>query len=331
MGEDCDVAEQSTTARAPAIDAVLLVGFGGPSGPDEVLPFLRRVTRGRDVPAARLAAVAERYLTFGGVSPIRAQLDDLATALEAAVPLPVYAANRNSPPELDDVVGRMAADGIRRAVVLVMTAYSAPSACRAYRDAVQAVAAQVPGAPVLELAALVHDADGFRAPFVDGVRAALREHPDAALVFTAHSIPVEQAAVSRYVDQLRAVAAHVAGAVGRDDPVVVWQSRSGPPGVPWLEPDVASHLASLAAAGVRAVVVVPIGFTSDHMEVAFDLDVELQEQARSLGLTMVRVPTPGTDPRYVAALAASVQARRDDPSRTGDCCPDGDRCCLGRP
>ena len=319
-----------TPPTPAAVDAVLVVGFGGPEGPDEVMPFLRRVTAGRDVPDARLAAVASRYEAFGGISPIREQHRDLARHLDLALDLPVYAANRNSGPELRDAIRRMRDDGKRRSVVLLMTAYSAPSACRAYRDAVRAAAADVGDAPILELARLMHDDEGFRAPFVDGVRAALAAHPDAALVFTAHSIPAAQAEVSRYVGQLQDVADHVGAAVGRDDHTLVWQSRSGPPTVPWLEPDVASHLTALAERGVRAVVVVPIGFTSDHMEVAYDLDIELRAHAESLGITMVRVPTPGSDRRYVDALAWSVQERIDDRSIRGDACPDGLRCCLSR-
>ena len=316
------------SGESSPFDAALLVGFGGPAGPDEVLPFLRRVTEGRDVPEVRLAMVARRYEALGGVSPIREQHRALAAALGPRLPVPLYAANRNSPPELSEVIAQMAADGVRRAAVVLMTAYSAPSACRAYRDAVGTAAATVEGAPVLELARLVHDDDGFRAPFVDGVRAALANDMRAALVFTAHSVPVAQAAASRYVAQLQAVAAHVGSAAGRDDGVLVWQSRSGPPQVPWLEPDVATHLDAVAASGERSVVVVPIGFTSDHMEVAYDLDVELRAHAERLGLAFVRVATPGTDPRYVDALARSVLDRIEDPARTGDCCPDGLGCCL---
>jgi ferrochelatase len=314
-----------------AADAVLLVGFGGPAGPEEVMPFLRRVTAGRGVPESRLAVVAARYQSFGGVSPIRAQLDALAARLRERGGLPVYSANRNSAPELTDVIATMAADGVRRAVVVLMTAYSAPSACRAYRDAVHRAASLVPGAPLLELARLVHADEGFRAPFVDGLRAALERHPRAAVLFTAHSVPLAQAEVSRYVGQVRAVAEHVAAAVGRADPVVVWQSRSGPPQVPWLEPDIAEQLEVLAADGVDEVVVVPVGFTSDHMEVAYDLDVELAAAAARLGVTMVRVATPGTDDRYVAALVRSVEERRADPAVVGDACPDGAGCCLAPP
>jgi ferrochelatase len=312
------------------VDSVLVVGFGGPAGPEEVMPFLRRVTEGRGVHDDRLAEVAAHYARFGGVSPIVEQHRALAEAVGRALPLPVYAANRHSAPELPHVLGRMAADGRRRSVVLLMSAYSSWSGCRAYKEALTAASARTPGAPMLEVARKYHGERGFIDPFADGTRAALDSLPGAGLLFTAHSVPRWQAESSRYVGQLRHTADRVAAAVGRaGDWELVWQSRSGPPSSPWLEPDVVDRVRQRAPQASSGFVVVPIGFVSDHMEVLWDLDVELAGVCAELGLPMRRVATPGVDPRFVAMLAGLVRERLDAPQVGGDGCPDGAGCCPG--
>ena len=331
-------------------EALLLVSFGGPEGPDDVMPFLANVTRGRDVPPERLAEVAEHYQQFGGVSPINQQCRDLLAAIRAdfaanGLDLPVYWGNRNWHPMLADTVAQMRNDGVRRALAFVTSAYAGYSSCRQYLEDIAAARAAVgPDAPVIEKLRQYWDHPGFVEPHVDAVRAA-RERlgatpPDTTrLVFTAHSIPVSMAATAgpeggRYEAQLRETARLVAEAAAPDLPYdLVWQSRSGPPHVPWLEPDINDHLAALAAEGVRSVVVSPIGFVSDHLEVVWDLDTEAAGTAKRLGLDYVRAATPGTDPRFVAMVRELVLERLDPASprrRLGvlpawDTCPAG--CC----
>lgn len=316
----------------PAYDAFLLLSFGGPEGPDDVLPFLENVTRGRGVPAERLAEVAEHYYAAGGVSPINGQCRDLIAAIEAAgMDLPVYWGNRNWRPLLTDTVRRMAADGVRHAIAFATSAYSSYSACRQYRDDIEAaVAAAGPGAPRIDKIRPYFNHPGFIEPFAANTEAALRTLPPdvadgARLVFTAHSVPVGMAAASgsasagtvvpggRYVAELREASRLISertrgGSLGWD---LVFQSRSGPPSVPWLEPDVNDHLRMLAKDGVPAVVVVPAGFVSDHMEVVHDLDVEAAQLARELGLPLARAATPGTDPRFVSMITELVTERLD--------------------
>jgi len=316
----------------PAYDAFLLLSFGGPEGPDDVLPFLENVTRGRGVPAARLAEVAEHYDAAGGVSPINGQCRDLLAAIEAAgMDLPAYWGNRNWRPFLTDTVRQMAADGVRHAVAFVTSAYSSYSACRQYRDDIEAaVAAAGPGAPRIDKIRPYFNHPGFIEPFAASAEAALATLPadvrdGARLVFTAHSVPVGMAAASgsvsagtavpapggRYVAELREASRLIAdrtggGALPWD---LVFQSRSGPPSVPWLEPDVNDHLRVLAKDGVPAVVVVPVGFVSDHMEVVHDLDVEAADTAASLGLAFARATAPGSSARF-ARMAVELAAER---------------------
>jgi protoporphyrin/coproporphyrin ferrochelatase len=294
-------------------DAFLLLSFGGPEGPDDVLPFLQNVTRGRGVPPERLAEVAEHYRHFGGVSPINQQCRALLDALEPHLDLPAYWGNRNWHPMLADTLRRMRDDGVRRALAFVTSPYGGYSACRQYWDDIAAARADVgEGAPEVDKIRHYHDHPGFIEPFVDGVRAAYT--PGARLVFTAHSIPVAMDEHSgldgyRYSGQLREAAGLVAGASGVAEWDLVWQSRSGAPTVAWLEPDVNDHLESLAKEGVAAVVAAPIGFISDHLEVIWDLDNEAARTAAGLGIAWRRVPTPGTDPRFVAMVADLVAER----------------------
>lgn len=299
-------------------DALLLLSFGGPEGPDDVLPFLENVVRGRGVPRERLLAVAEHYAHFGGVSPINDQNRALLAAVRASLDLPVYWGNRNWHPLVEDTVARMRDDGVRSALVFVTSAYTSFSGCRQYQDDLaRARAAVGPGAP--ELLKLRHyfNHPGFVEPVADGVRAALATvSDDARLVFTAHSVPTSMEASSGpsghlYSAQLREasrlVAESVRGPGAEFD--LVWQSRSGPPSVPWLEPDVNDHLRSLAADGVKSVVVSPIGFVSDHVEVLWDLDEEAAGTAAELGLEYARAATVGADPRFVRMVGQLVAER----------------------
>ncbi|MEJ3745384.1 ferrochelatase [Actinomycetes bacterium KLBMP 9797] len=302
-----------------AYDALLLVSFGGPERPDDVLPFLANVTRGRNVPPERLAEVAEHYQHFGGVSPINQQCRDLLAAVREGFDLPVYWGNRNWHPMLADTVATMRDDGVRTALAFVTSAYGGYSSCRQYLEDIAAARAAVgPDAPVIEKLRHFHDHPGFVAPHADAVRAARDTLPaggDVRLVFTAHSIPASMAATAGpegglYEAQLRETAALVAAAGAPDLPWdLVWQSRSGPPHVPWLEPDVNDHLATLRERGVTGVVVSPIGFVSDHLEVIWDLDNEAAGTAKRLGLDYARAGTPGTDPRFVAMVRDLVAER----------------------
>ena len=305
-----------------SFDALLVLSFGGPEGPDDVLPFLRNVTRGRGVPESRLAEVAAHYDHFGGVSPINAQNRALIEALRdefAAhdIALPIYWGNRNWRPYAADAVAQMRADGVRRALVFTTSATASYSACRQYREDMAAAQASAgPGAP--ELVKLRHffDHPGFIAAQADAVRAALVTLPaDARLVFAAHSVPASMNDASGpqadglYAAQQRETARLVAEAVrgpgARFD--LAWQSRSGPPQVPWLEPDVNDHLRVLASDGVRAVVLTPSGFVSDHVEVRWDLDEEARATAASLGMRFARAATVGTHPAFVAAIRELVE------------------------
>ena len=333
---------------APPVDALLLVSFGGPEGPGDVLPFLQNVTRGRDIPAARLEEVGRHYLdVFGGVSPINQQARDLKAALEAQLAargprLPVYWGNRNWHPFLREAVERMRDDGVRHALAVVTSAYPSYSGCRQYREDWQRARLEVAGAPLISKLRHYYAEDGFLAPMARAV-AATRPGPDAHLVFTAHSIPQVMADTSgpdggAYVAALRAACAGVVERLAAPYPwELVFQSRSGPPQVPWLEPDVGDHLQALHARGVREAVMVPIGFTSDHVEVLYDLDVQAQERVAALpGMVARRAATVGVDPQFVAMLRDLVAERLAGPElpshgavATHDRCPVG--CCPPPP
>ena len=328
----------------PAYDAFLLVSFGGPEGPDDVMPFLRNVTRGRGVPEDRLAAVAEHYYAFGGVSPINQQCRDLLVAVRAdfaasGLSLPAYWGNRNWSPYLADTVRDMAADGVRRAVAFVTSAYSSYSSCRQYLDDIERARAAVgPGAPRIDKIRRFFNHPGFIEPFADHARAALASLPgdvreDAHLVFTAHSIPVAMAEASgpsggrRYVAELTEAARLIAERLGGTHPwTLAYQSRSGPPSQPWLEPDVRDHLAELAKSGTLAVVVIPVGFVTDHMEVRHDLDLEAAHAADALGLAFARAATPGMHPCFVSMITELVRERLAGPWPSDTCPAD---CCGG--
>jgi ferrochelatase len=348
-----------------AYDGFLLLSFGGPEGPDDVMPFLENVVRGRGVPRDRLLEVAEHYQHFDGISPINGANRDLLDRIRAefrdhGIGLPVYWGNRNWHPFVEDTVATMAADGVTNALVFATSAYSGYSACRQYwEDLDRARAAVGAGAPQLHKLRHFFDHPGFVEPLVDSVRGAVASLAavgvaDPRLVFTAHSVPLAMAARSGpealerelapdeglYVRELAAaaqlVAERAAPMLGWD---LVWQSRSGPPHVPWLEPDINDHLRALAADGVAAVVAVPIGFVSDHVEVIWDLDHEAAHTASQVGIKLCRTVTPGHDDRFSAMVRELVQERLDPPaprralSALGpmhDVCPLG--CCpSGRP
>lgn len=331
-----------------AYDAFLLVSFGGPEGPDDVMPFLRNVTRGRGIPDERLAEVATHYQHFGGVSPINGQCRELLAAIgasldDAGIDLPLYWGNRNWRPHLADTVRQMRDDGVRRALAFVTSPYGSFSSCRQYLDDIAAARATVgPDAPVIDKIRHYHDHPGHIRAHVDAVGTALATLPPerratTRIAFTAHSIPASMAASSgphggtdRYRSQLREVAELVTAAAAEDlawD--LVWQSRSGPPQMPWLEPDINDHLRRLADEGITSVLVSPIGFISDHLEVVWDLDHEAAETAKELGLDFVRAATPGVHPGFVDMIVDLVSERLD-PQRpraalghvpTWDACP----------
>ena len=328
-------------------DAILVLSFGGPEKREDVLPFLENVLRGRPVPRERLLEVAEHYYHFGGRSPINDQNRALIAALEQELSrtgprLPVYWGNRNWEPFLPDTLRRMANEGVERALAFVTSAYSSYSGCRQYREDVARAREEVgERAPEIHKLRAFFNHPGFIEPMIENTRAALDRLPEdrrerAELVVTAHSVPKTMAASSRYVQQLEETARLVAAGVGRHHPKLVWQSRSGPPTQPWLEPDILDYLRELAQrGGSRDIVIAPVGFISDHMEVIYDLDTEAAALCRELGLEMIRVPTVGAHPRFVRMIVELVNERiRDGAPRLAlgslgpshdfcpaDCCP----------
>ncbi|MCV7422859.1 ferrochelatase [Mycobacterium yunnanensis] len=302
-----------------SFDALLLLSFGGPEGPEQVRPFLENVTRGRNIPSERLDAVAEHYLHFGGVSPInginRALIAQIERELDTrGTRLPVYFGNRNWDPFVEDTVAAMRDDGIRRAAVFTTSAWGGYSGCTQYQeDVFRARAAVGPEAPELVKLRQYFDHPLLIDMFADGIAEAAATLPedlraDARLVFTAHSIPLRAASrcgPDLYARQVAHSSSLVAAAAGYAEYDQVWQSRSGPPQVPWLEPDVADHLTSLVESGVRAVITCPIGFVADHIEVVWDLDNELKEQADAAGVVLARATTPNAQPRF-ARLALDL-------------------------
>lgn len=310
----------------PDPDAILVLSFGGPEAPDEVRPFLENVTRGRGVPPERLDAVEEHYQHFGGVSPINARNRELIASIAARTELPVYFGNRNWRPFAEDTVREMAEAGVERALVFATSAYGGYSACRQYHeDIARARDAAGDAAPDLVKLRHFYDHPDFVRANADAVRSAWAQLPEdrreaARLVFTAHSIPTSADAAAgtpadgghRYSRQVAEAAALVAAELGVDEFDVVWQSRSGPPQVPWLEPDIVDHIDDLHAKGVPAVVVAPVGFVSDHVEVVWDLDNEAAERAAEHGMGFARAATAGPDPRFADMVVELVREHTDD-------------------
>jgi protoporphyrin/coproporphyrin ferrochelatase len=324
-------------------DALLVLSFGGPEGKDDVIPFLENVTRGRNTPRARLEEVAEHYYHFDGVSPINAQNRALIAALEDElrahnIELPVYFGNRNWHPFVEDAIRQMRDDGVRRALVFVTSAFSSYSGCRQYReDVIRACEAVGEGAPEFDKIRVFYNHPGFIEPMIASTRAALEQIPperraSVQLAFTAHSVPLAMARHSQYEAQLLEACRLVAEGADCQSWRLVYQSRSGPPHIPWLEPDIGDYLAEIKRQGISDVVVVPIGFISDHMEVLFDLDTEAVEIAAELSLNLVRAATVGTHPQFVAMIRELIVERmtaRPERRALGERGPNHDICPLG--
>jgi len=331
-------------------DALLVVSFGGPEGPDEVMPFLENVLRGKNVPRSRMLEVAEHYQHFGGVSPINEQCRKLIAALEAELAehgpaLPVYWGNRNWHPLLVDTLARMRDDGVRRALAFMTSAFSSYSGCRQYREDIARARDEIgAGAPEVDKLRVFFNHPGYIEPMRERVRAALERIPAdrrgaARIAFTAHSIPAAMAGGCAYEAQLRESCRLTAEAFPAQTWELVFQSRSGPPTQPWLEPDVCDYLRTLdAGEQVADVVVAPIGFISDHLEVLYDLDTEAAALCRELGINMVRAATVGAHSRFIRMIRELIAERVQGTEKlylgnfgpSLDVCPTD--CCLpGRP
>ena len=342
--------------RPSAYDAVLLVSFGGPDGPEDVIPFLENVLRGRNVPRERMLEVAEHYHHFGGKSPINEQNLALLAALRAELArrgphLPVYWGNRNWHPLLTDTVREMADAGVKRAIAFVTSGFSSYSGCRQYRENIAAACAAVGDrAPQIDKIRVFFNHPGFVNPMAANVRRALGhfpadERPHVPVLFTAHSIPTSMSDGCRYVPQLVESCRLVAAAAAAGSHRLVFQSRSGPPTQPWLEPDICDAIRELHAGGIRRLVIAPIGFISDHMEVLYDLDTEAAELCRELGVDMVRADTVGVAPEFVSMVRDLIAERAWSlPERAAigclpanhdvcpvDCCPAPQRPGAGGP
>ncbi len=301
-------------------DAVLIVSFGGPEKREDVIPFLTNVTRGRNIPQERLSEVAEHYYDFGGKSPINDQCRELIAALRQElnshdVRLPLYWGNRNWHPFLSEAIRQMRDDGVRRALAFVTSAYSSYSGCRQYRENIAAAQAEVgAGAPRIDKLRVFYNHPGFIEACADRVCEARAqfspsEQSNLRLVATAHSIPCSMAQTSAYETQLRETAGLVAESSGFKNWDLVYQSRSGPPTQAWLGPDILDHLRALHEDGIRNALLAPIGFTSDHMEVLYDLDIEAHQVAGTLGIKIARAATAGTHPAFVDAIRELIEER----------------------
>jgi ferrochelatase len=327
-------------------DAILFLSFGGPEGMDDVLPFLENVLRGRNVPRERLMEVAHHYEIFGGRSPINSQNRALIAALrkelvEHGPTLPIYWGNRNWHPLLADTLRRMSDDGVKRALAFVTSAYSSYSGCRQYLEDIESARAEVgQGAPRVDKLRAYYNHPGFINPNAEHLRVALSEIPEARrsqahIAFTAHSIPRSMADGCDYQGQLLEACRLVAESAGHEKWRLVYQSRSGPPQQLWLEPDICDHLKVLKRSGAQDVVVAPVGFISDHMEVLYDLDTEARQLSCEIGLNMVRAATVGTHPDFIKMIRELILERNtpDTPRRflgtrglVQDVCPVD--CCL---
>lgn len=338
--------ESGLQAPDSGYDALLVVSFGGPEGMDDVMPFLENVLRGRNVPRERMLGVAKHYEMFGGVSPINGQNRKLIAAvtqeLEAKGPhLPIYFGNRNWQPMLADTLRKMRDDGLKNALAFVTSAYSSYSSCRQYLEDIERAREAVgPDAPRVEKLRAFYNHPGFIEANVANVRAALEQIPDASrsqtqIAFTAHSIPDSMAESCDYQAQLLETCGLIAEALNVKDWRLVFQSRSGSPAQPWLGPDICDHLRELKAGGANDVVVAPIGFVSDHMEIIYDLDTEARALCQELGLNMIRAATAGTHPAFIEMIRELILERVDPTTprrflgtagpRPGRCAVD---CCL---
>jgi ferrochelatase len=306
-------------------DAVLLVSFGGPEKREDVIPFLENVLRGRNVPHERLLEVAEHYYHFDGRSPINDQCRDLISMLHAeGLELPVYWGNRNWHPMLADAVKEMRDAGIERALAIATSAFGSYSGCRQYIEDIDIARAAVPNAPVIDKLPPFWNSAGFIDTMADRVRKALAKLPEAQVVYTAHSIPVSMSQSSPYESQLKEAARRVNDQLRLGEPVLVYQSRSGPPSQPWLEPDIGDYIKGTEA---KSLIVVPIGFLSDHMEVIYDLDSVAAGLARQRGIEFVRAGTAGTHRTFVRGLIDLVRKANAQGvvACAPGCCPRGVR------
>ncbi len=302
-------------------DAILVVSFGGPESRDDVIPFLENVLRGRNIPRERMLAVAEHYYHFGGKSPINQQTRELIAALENDLTqhgpkLPVYWGNRNWHPLLPETLRQMKQDGIRRALAFVTSAYSSYSGCRQYREDIARAQSEVgSGAPEIDKLRAFFNHPSFIEATGDRLRDALQKVPENArqnvqIVYIAHSIPISMASTCDYVRQLEEVRKVVSARLGITNDALVYQSRSGAPGQPWLEPDILDHLRKVKARNLAsAVVLAPISFISDHMEVLYDLDIEAQQLCDSLPLPMARAKTVGVHPKFIGMIRELIVER----------------------
>ncbi len=327
-------------------DAILIVSFGGPEGMNDVMPFLENVLRGRNVPPERMHTVAHHYELFGGVSPINEQNRKLINALEAELKenglhLPIYWGNRNWYPLLADTLRQMKDDGVKRALAFVTSAYSSYSGCRQYRENIARAQAEADAGDLqIDKLRVFYNHPGFIEPNIENISAALKEIPAerraaAHIAFTAHSIPQSMASNCAYTDQLLETCRLIAKGLDQVQWQLVFQSRSGSPSQPWLEPDICDHLKHLKADGVTDVVIAPVGFISDHMEVLYDLDTEARHLSEEIGLNMIRAATVGTHPLFVKMIRELILERMtENPVRRAlgtrganhDVCPMD--CCL---
>ena len=329
-----------------AYDAILVVSFGGPESREEVIPFLENVLRGRNVPPERMLAVADHYYHFDGKSPINQQTRELIAALKRELEqegpkLPVYWGNRNWHPMVADTLRQMKQDGIRRALAFVTSAYSSYSGCRQYREDIMRAQSEIGhGAPEIDKIRAFFNHPGFIDATEDRLRDALRELPVDAkkniqVVYVAHSVPLSMASTSDYVEQLQDVRRLVSARLAISNDALVYQSRSGAPGQPWLEPDILDYLREVKQKDLAtAVVLAPISFISDHMEVLYDLDIEARQLCASLSLPMTRAKTVGVHPKFIAMIRELVLERTGGAERRAlgslgarpdvcaeDCCP----------
>ena len=325
----------------PACDSVLVLSFGGPESDADVIPFLENVLRGRNVPRERMLEVAEHYHHFGGRSPINDQNRELIRALRAALEqrgldLPVYWGNRNWHPFLADTLGQMRNEGRRRALAFATSAFSSYSGCRQYRQDIAAARAQVENAPEVDKLRIFYNHPLFIQAMAERVQDALTRFANGRprLIYTAHSIPVSMSQASDYVQQLTEACRLVSEQIGRPDWTLAYQSRSGPPGQPWLEPDIGEVLREIGAGSDREVVIAPIGFLSDHMEVLYDLDTEARQLCNELGIEMARAGTVGVHPFLIQMIVELIEERTQGAQRRAigrfgpepdecpeDCCP----------
>ena len=307
-------------------DALIVVSFGGPEGMNDVIPFLENVLRGKNVPRERMLAVAKHYELFGGLSPINAQNRELIASLQREFAangphLPIYFGNRNWHPLLPDTLSQMRDDGVRRALAFVTSAYSSYSGCRQYLENIEAARAGLRDAPQVDKIRAFYNHPEFIRANVEQIETVLAEFPEPQrefihVVFTAHSIPQSMAASCDYAEQLQEAARLVFLKLGDGKTApsgysLAYQSRSGSPAQPWLEPDICDHLNTLKTAGISDVVVAPLGFVSDHIEVLYDLDHEAQEVAKQLGINMRRARTAGSHPAFVKMIRELVLERMD--------------------